>query len=192
MLLDKEKTTTEYLNLQLHQIETEDDFFQFGQTQEYQFFKVSSMNTQKLFETSHKNHNLVFNSVILLDQTGKIHTRKKYAFFDLLGDLGGVLEVILLAFGFVFNSIAYHSFLVQASKKLFYARTMIEDIFKRKMDKKTQAFVNSGILSYDEKEEVKKHRPIDLSLKMSSKLYMFTVFRSCLTGCCNFRNPKYV
>jgi hypothetical protein len=43
--------------------------------------------------------------------------------FDLLGDLGGVTEVIMIAFGAVFFSVSEHSFYLTASQKLFFART---------------------------------------------------------------------
>jgi hypothetical protein len=57
------------------------------------------------------------------------HSRKKYALLDLLGDLGGVLEVVMLAFGFFLFPISEHSFILKAAHRLFYARTTSDKIF---------------------------------------------------------------
>jgi len=46
----------------------------------------------------------------------------RYAFFDFIGDLGGVLEIILLAFGIFINPVAEHCFLLTAANNLFFAR----------------------------------------------------------------------
>jgi len=43
--------------------------------------------------------------------------------FDLLGDLGGVIEVIIVLFGFMIYPISEHSFMLKATKKFFKART---------------------------------------------------------------------
>jgi hypothetical protein len=48
---------------------------------------------------------------------------------DLLGDLGGVTEVMLLLFNFFLLPISQHSFVVKMMKKLFIARTKDEDLF---------------------------------------------------------------
>lgn len=74
------------------------------------------------------------NVVLLLDQTGIAHSRRKYGLFDLLGDLGGVTEVIMIFFGFIFYPISEHSFVIKAAKKLFYARTTRNDVFVQKDD----------------------------------------------------------
>ena len=52
-----------------------------------------------------------------------------YNYFDLLGDLGGVTEIILLVFGFFLLPISKHSFILKATKKLFLARTKRDDLF---------------------------------------------------------------
>ena len=52
--------------------------------------------------------------------------------FDLLGDLGGVTEVIMICFGFMLYPISEHSFYLKAFKKLFIAKTADDKIFIRK------------------------------------------------------------
>lgn len=66
---------------------------------------------------------------VQLDQSGVLEKRRKYALLDLLGDLGGVLEVILLAFGFFLLPLSEFSYLIEAAQSLFYARTHRDDIF---------------------------------------------------------------
>jgi len=65
----------------------------------------------------------------------------------MLGDVGGVLEVFILAFSFVFNPLAEHSFIIKAASKLFRARTFIKNIFHPTIDFKKEKFLNSGLLS---------------------------------------------
>ena len=43
---------------------------------------------------------VIYSTVLILGQTGMQHNRAKYGALDLLGDLGGVLEVIMILFGF--------------------------------------------------------------------------------------------
>lgn len=59
--------------------------------------------------------NLLYSSsVYLMNEQYKL-TREIYNVFDLLGDLGGVTEVIMLCFGFFLYSISEHSFYITAS-----------------------------------------------------------------------------
>jgi len=60
------------------------------------------------------------------------HTRKVYGVLDLLGDFGGVTEVIMLCFGFFLYPIAEHSFILKATKRLYLARTSDTTLFKKK------------------------------------------------------------
>jgi len=59
------------------------------------------------------------------------HTRQIYGLLDLLGDFGGVTEVIMLCFGFFLFPVSEHSFFLKATKRLFFARTADENIFKK-------------------------------------------------------------
>ena len=59
------------------------------------------------------------------------HIRYIYSLLDILGDLGGVTEVIMLLFGFFLYPIAEHSFILQALRRLYKARTKDETIFRK-------------------------------------------------------------
>jgi len=55
---------------------------------------------------------------------------------DLLGDLGGVTEIVMLSFGFLMYPLSEHSFILKAAKKLFLARTNDHEMFAyTKLDK---------------------------------------------------------
>ena len=47
------------------------------------------------------------------------HSRTVYNMIDFIGDLGGVIELITLLFGFFLLPIAEHSFLINAIQNLF-------------------------------------------------------------------------
>lgn len=66
--------------------------------------------------------------------------------FDLLGDLGGVTEVIMIIFGFWIYPISEHSFYLKAFKKLFIAKTADENMFIQKKSK-------SKVLKKDRKDK---------------------------------------
>jgi hypothetical protein len=58
------------------------------------------------------------------------HSRKVFGWFDLLGKLGGITNVMMILFGFFLFPISEHSFVLKAAKKLFIARTKKKDLFK--------------------------------------------------------------
>ena len=57
----------------------------------------------------------IYRTVFMLQSQGLRHERTVYGFLAMIGDLGGVTEVIMIAFGFVLYSISEHSFYVTAS-----------------------------------------------------------------------------
>jgi len=48
------------------------------------------------------------------DNTGLLHERMIYGFLDLLGTLGGVVEIITLFFGIFLNPISEFAFKIKA------------------------------------------------------------------------------
>ena len=75
------------------------------------------------FRTAHQNTNLVYRIKMKISQIGKLHSRRVYGLFDLMGDLGGVLELIVVTIGIFVAPISRFSFTVDAAKKLFFARS---------------------------------------------------------------------
>jgi hypothetical protein len=58
---------------------------------------------------------LLYKSSVWLHSEQYKLTRQIYNIFDLLGDLGGVTEVIMIVFGFILFSFSEHSFYLTAS-----------------------------------------------------------------------------
>ena len=59
-----------------------------------------------------------------------MHSKEVYTMIDCLGDLGGLIEIIMTLAGAIMGSIAYHSFVLKAISKLYTARTKYKDLFK--------------------------------------------------------------
>ena len=59
------------------------------------------------------------------------HSRKIFGWFDLLGRLGGITNVMMILFGAFLFPIAEHSFVLKAAKKLWIARTRDPNMFKK-------------------------------------------------------------
>lgn len=59
---------------------------------------------------------------------------------DLLGDLGGVTEVIMICLGIFINPVSEHSYIIKATKKMFLARSKNKNLFK--LNKKYQDLEN--------------------------------------------------
>ena len=64
----------------------------------------------------------------LFSLTNEVVLNKRiiFGYFDLLGKLGGITNIFMLMFEFIFFSISEHSFVLKAAKKLFIARTRNE------------------------------------------------------------------
>ena len=103
----------------------------------------------------------IYSSVVWLHNENTKYNRQIYNLFDLLGDLGGVTEIIMLSFGFFLYSVSEHSFYLTAIKKLFYARTMVDGVFRT--DKGgDEKYLDKTLVPEDTprsiKNELEKHR----------------------------------
>jgi len=104
-----------------------------------------------------------------------INKRQIFGWFDLLGKLGGITNVMMLLFGFFLFGISEHSFTLKAAKKLFIARTRDEKLFLK--DPRNDVHVKA--LSHKAKGELDIHRAIKFSRRDSICLYF-----SNHMGCC--------
>ena len=68
---------------------------------------------------------------IYMDQNKVFHKRMIYHFFNLLSDIGGVMEALLGIVAFFTVPIAEHSFIFKAGKRLFKAKTKDSNIFRK-------------------------------------------------------------
>ena len=116
-----------------------------------------------------------------------------YGLNDLLGDLGGVMNVLLAVFGIIFYPMSKHLYYVNSIKKLFLARTRELEIFQKRegkqigqSDSKILKYLNEENYpcQYDEAilKELRMHRLIKLSVKDNLLLFLnnnLFCFRYC-------------
>jgi hypothetical protein len=124
---------------------------------------------------------------ISLNPKENLHTREVYNIIDLIGNLGGVFEIIVKVLGLFFLPISSHSFVMKALEKLFLARTLDTSMFvKAKLENKNkkrkfrslkakipEVFKNTPV-----EAEARNHYPIKLSFLNNIKLFMLNLF-SC-------------
>ena len=113
-LLNEKNVANNLFYIRRNIINTKDEFFYIGQlTQIAEYFEVGNHVVRPTVRDLGGNL-LYSSSVLLMNEQYKL-TRQIYNVFDLLGDLGGVTEVIMLCFGFFLYSISEHSFYITAS-----------------------------------------------------------------------------
>jgi len=58
------------------------------------------------------------------------HSRRVFGWFDLLGRLGGITNVMMILFGIFVYPISEHSYILKAAKKLFIAKSKDPNMFR--------------------------------------------------------------
>ena len=100
---------------------------------EYTFYDIENIGSKAYALSYHDKLPEVRNSVVQYklyrDNIEILHERKVYSIQDLMGDLGGVIEILLVVFSIFLCPISEHSFNVQAIKKLYLARTTDDWLF---------------------------------------------------------------
>ena len=80
--------------------------------------RVKEMDPHKLYITG-------------IFQYGKyfIHNKEVYTLIDCLGDLGGLIEIIMFISALIMTPISFHSYIIKAISKLYTARTKDDKVF---------------------------------------------------------------
>ena len=76
----------------------------------------------------------MFHEEFILHDTQVDHNRVVYSLFGVLGDVGGVLQAIMMLFISIFTSYSEFSFVNSLISKLFYVNTKDKKIIKKKDD----------------------------------------------------------
>ena len=82
-----------------------------------------------LYKINEADKDLLAQTRVVLSSETLEHNREIYNLLDLLGDLGGVKEVIMIVFGFFLFPISEHSFINQATKRQFLVKTEDTELF---------------------------------------------------------------
>jgi hypothetical protein len=69
-----------------------------------------------------------------IDGRSTLYERQVYNILDLLSDLGGVLEIMLILFAFAFAPISEYGYYLKLAKNLFFARVKEPKFLKQKKD----------------------------------------------------------
>ena len=85
------------------------------------FYQIGFTYNRNFIKEVQKNE--AFVHIWWLQQELVAHSRQVYSLLDLLGDLGGVTEVVMILFGFLLFAVSEHSFRLKASHQLYLART---------------------------------------------------------------------
>lgn len=117
--------------------------------------------------------NELYNSDLYLQAQTITHERKIYGIFDMLGDIGGVTEFLIIMFGILLLPLAEHFFILDATKQVFMAKTRDEALFARskKTDQVTKEIKSAFETTPETMEELMKHKYI--KLKLRDKLLLF-------------------
>ena len=62
---------------------------------------------------------------------------------DLLGDLGGITEILCFMLGIFLFPISEFSFIMSAAKKMFFVRTKDETLFKKPLENESKIKKNN-------------------------------------------------
>jgi hypothetical protein len=170
------------LNLQRNIHELKDWIFELGTLSDSGlFYSVSSR--VELEQVGETNTRLLYRNIYELDKVGLMHERTVYGFLSMIGDLGGVIEIIMLLFGFFMFPISEFSFNVKAMKKWFLARTRDQNLLKAS----EEHLVDNEDFKVPEsqREEIEKHQKINVRFKDQLRLYFYRMgkywrcFRCC-------------
>ena len=103
------------------------------------FFELGRTISQRR-QRSLREPNLLMQVILTLDDIGVVHTRQGYGIFDLCGDLGGVLGVIVVVFGVLMHPLSKYNYELKLFEKLYVVKTNDANLF-RKADLGKKAFV---------------------------------------------------
>jgi hypothetical protein len=97
------------------------------------------------------------------------HSREVYNLLDLIGDIGGVLDVLLLLFGLLIYPISEHSFVLKAIEKLFLAHSVQENVFVKQTKNKNKKFrsLKVKIPEVFKNTEVENHVQKDFPIRLT-------------------------
>lgn len=104
----------------------------------------------------------IFEQKYWLNNFGTKYNREVYNFLDLLGDLGGVMEVIDVIIGFFLLSISEFSYNLEVMSKLFFARTKDDNLLLAPNLDEEMKIKSLNSLSRKANKELLMHRAIKL------------------------------
>ena len=129
---------------------------------------------------------------------GVLQARAIYNLFDLLGDLGGLTEIVMLVFGSFLFPISEYSFIVEGMKRFFMASTMDDTLFLEENDPDENKLKSKHLnpenfpvdLTQERKSELSNHRHINLRIIDQVALYFANLMGVCFPCICWSKKEK--
>jgi hypothetical protein len=102
-------------------ISTKDYWVPVAETYEGTFFKIAGLIERPYITGKFPGELLRVSSY--LQEEAAFNEREVYNLIDLIGEMGGVVEIIVIVFGVIIYPISHQSFILNATSQLFKART---------------------------------------------------------------------
>lgn len=186
--------------LQQSKYTTQDSWVSIGETSYFgRFYTVGSKTSIQLRKEKTVNgvkDNRIYLNNVYLNEEGVQYIREVYNGLDVLGDLGGILEITMIVFGFFLFPYSEHSYIMQASRTLFFARSKDSSLFDKSKDPDSTDKLEKYNLdamtnpSKELSEEMSKHHIIKLSLCDYVSLFFANVFKCLCCKCCFKKKDK--
>ena len=120
-LLSPTVSTNVYQMITKNFISTKDSWFPNIETYSGEFYKITEIVHRPYHPEKFPNE--IFRASSYLQSEATYYEREVFNFVDLIGELGGVVEIIIIVFGILIYPISKQSFILKASNQLFKART---------------------------------------------------------------------
>jgi hypothetical protein len=89
------------------------------------------------FKIQNNDPSLIYESFFMLDMEEVVQERTVYNFLDLLGDMGGLVDIIVSFFGIVLFPMSKFSFILKALEKLYQVSSKDSSFLQKKTLKKS-------------------------------------------------------
>jgi len=130
-----------------------------------------------------------------------VRKRTSYNLFDLVGDLGGVFELLITTGGVFLMHVSQHSFTLSAIKKLYLVKSTDSQLFDHRHSfhkvhkadtplKGIQKYLHVRVTNLVKDKALaqsvlSRHRTINLSTKQECKLYFTRLYNFFFGLCCS-------
>ena len=128
-----------------HEVSTQDDYINLGfYSYEGSFFQIGRQFLGK--QALLVEPGLYFKSSIWMECLNFSHFRHSFDLIDVFSDIGGILEMFVLIFGFLVYPISKYSFYIESIQKSFLVECNDKSIFKKKILKKNEkSYISDNI-----------------------------------------------
>jgi len=119
-----------------------DSFFQFGNPVEEKFYSIGSFRDEFDIKAGTKEY---FHLVLYQDSNSDQYERRVYSIMDVIGQLGGFFEVLIIFGGFLVNSFSVRIFYYSLFNKLYHISDKNKKESPKISRKETWIFPKSSI-----------------------------------------------